>query len=501
MPRVDHPDVPAWPEALDYLRKNQLPDGGWGEPHVLYAHERTLSTLAAIYALHTWQIDEQDSIRVHQGVDALHHYADLLSQEPDEPVGYELVLPSLWRQFDPEMQAIFPLEKWAGTDRLYDKKVSLTTSKLLPDPAKPRAWWFSMEALSQTELAVLDDRILAANGSIVTATAPTAAYLRAKRISGSDSPRAEAFLNDLVERGSGGVPFCDPAEIFERVWVLDNLRRVNESPNRLSITHVLDSIYRAWYTNKPGVSSSNLFPVNDGDDIAVGLTLLQWGGYLVDDQPLLNLWDSDHFRSYPDERSASVSTNLHALIALRHQPGFPHCDKAELVTHWLVEHMQKDIPFADKWNISPFYSASHAIEALSGLDNAAARRCVSFLAQHQQDDGGWGWYGAATLEETAFCVMGLAHAFSHGLLNDSRVLSRAAQFMTRATTDKIYPYLWIGKTLFQSGSIVRSSIYAAHKILARLSYETGIRYQVPTYMSSFEDYISSYPFQLEFEVA
>ncbi|MBN1431020.1 MAG: hypothetical protein JXB07_21805 [Anaerolineae bacterium] len=490
MPKVGHLDVPAWPEALDYLRKTQLVDGGWGEPHILYAHERTLATLAAIYALHTWQTDAKDDIRIQRAIKALHHYADLLPGEPDEPIGFELLLPSLWRQFDPQMQADFPLKQWERADRLYEQKVSLTTSKLLPDPARPRTWWFSMETLSQAELTMLDNRFLSTNGSIASGTAPTAAYLRAKRLSGHDSPWAEAFLSDLIKRGSGSVPCGDPFEVFERIWVLDSLRRAGESPHNLSIVQVLDSLHRSWHLNDPGLSFSDLFPVNDGDDIAVGLILLQWGGYRIDIQPLLDLWDSDHFCSYSNERGGSVSVNMHALVALRNQPGFPHRKKAMLVTQWLVDHMQSDIPFADKWHISPLYSASHAIEAFAGLDNIAAQRCISFLTHHQHDNGGWGWFGSTTMEETALCVTGLAHAFLYGLFDNTGVLARAAQFMRKRADNEIAHSLWIGKGLYRSDPIVRASIYAAHKMLAHISSEIQIPYWMPAHIATFEEYIS-----------
>lgn len=489
VPKSDNLNVPAWPESLDYLRRNQLIDGGWGNPHILYAHERTLATVAAIHALDTWRMDAEDNHRIQQAIKALDHYADLLPSEPEAPIGFELLLPTLWQQVNPHILAQLPLERWSSVDQLYKKKTKRLIA-LRPDLAKPHSWWFSMETLPSEQLALLDDTILIKNGSIVTGTAPTAAYLRAKRLSGSDSPRAKAFLDAQVDRGSGGVPCGDPFEVFERIWVLDSLRRTGESPHNLSIAQVLDSLHRSWYLNDPGLSFSDLFPVNDGDDIAVGFILLQWGGYRVDIQPMLDLWDSDHFCSYPNERGDSVSVNIHALVALRNQPGFPHREKAKLVTRWLVDHMQSDILFADKWHISPLYSVSHAIEAFAGLDNIAAQQCISFLTHHQQDNGGWGWFGPATMEETALCVMGLVYGFLHGLFDNTRVLARAAQFMKERADNEITRSLWIGKTLYHSDDIVRASIYAAHRMLAHIASEAQISYRMPAHINAFEDYIS-----------
>ena len=55
VPGASDNSIPAWSESLDYLRAHQLPDGGWGEPHIYYAHERTITTLAVIRALHFWK--------------------------------------------------------------------------------------------------------------------------------------------------------------------------------------------------------------------------------------------------------------------------------------------------------------------------------------------------------------------------------------------------------------------------------------------------------------
>ena len=40
-------------------------------------------------------------------------------------------------------------------------------------------------------------------------------------------------------------------------------------------------------------------------------------GFDVSSEPVLRFWDTDHFRTYLDERGASVSVNIHALAALQ----------------------------------------------------------------------------------------------------------------------------------------------------------------------------------------
>jgi hypothetical protein len=225
----------------------------------------------------------------------------------------------------------------------------------------------------------------------------------------------------------------------------------------------------------------------------VGLTVLLWGGYPMDDTPLIALWDKDHFRSYLDERSASISVNLHALTALRMQPGFPHRDKAEVLTGWLIDQMGPSVLFEDKWHVSPYYSVGHAVPALAGWHAGLAHRCAEFLVREQREDGSWGWFpngGSGTLEETAHAVTGLYHAHRAGLLGDLTPLMRAAEFLEAHPDEEAVERLWIGKTLYRSEAIVNATVYSARAMLAEVSQATGI-YELPQRgLASFEEYIA-----------
>lgn len=470
VPHRDDPNRPAWPESLEYLRATQFDDGGWGEPSVLYAHERTLATLAAIRALAEWENNHGDGARIERGLSALRRYAALLPEEPNVTIGFELLLPRLWVDVSPELQVRLPMDQWDYIEQMHRDKLSLI-ARLHPEPGQIASWWFSMEALAEEQLARLDDATLEANGSVATATAATAAYLRARRRAGGDSPRASAFLSHLLTEGEGSVPFCFPVEMFERVWVLDNLRRAGADPRSFAMHAVLESLDESWHTGSRGLSSSDFFPVNDGDDIALGFTLLCWGGFSPADTPLIDLWQDDHFRSYPDERDPSISVNIHALTALREQPGFPHRKKARRLSKWLVDRMNEETVFHDKWHFSPYYSVAHAISAFIGWDDTAARRCVDYLLAEQKEDGGWGWRDNAdlsTMEETAHAALGLAHAFNAGLITDRAPLERAAHYLDKDVIEPRRERLWIGKTLYRSDNIADAAIFAARTALAQM---------------------------------
>lgn len=468
VPGAGNPERPAWPQTLDYIRSRQHKDGGWGEPHVYYAHERVLSTLAAIKALHAWQTDPEDSSRIARGLEALKNYAVDLLEEPHEPVGFELLVPRLLDDLKPVYKAELPLDVLAPVEALHQEKISMLDS-LQPTPSERRAWWVSMEVLPDGQLARLDDSLLEVDGSIASSTAATAAYLAARRRAGGDSPAAAGYLTRVMKHGCGGVPFCWPADILEQIWGLDSFRRIGLDPKSLSIAPVVRHIRRAWDRNVPGFSYNNIFPLNDGDDTLTGFAVLCWAGVPPpNDEPVLGFFDHDRFLTYMDERHTSISANIHGLSALREQPGFPHRDLAEKVSVWLKAQMKPDVLFEDKWHLSPAYSIAHAIPAFAGWDDQVALRCVDFLFERQRDDGGWGWFARSTLEETAHCVIGLAYAYRQGLFRDTSLLARAGRYFDAHAGCEPVERLWIGKTLFYPSGIVKAVLFSAQAALTRL---------------------------------
>ena len=468
VPGVHDLSRPAWPQALDYLLAHQLPDGGWGEPHIYYAHERTISTAAAVAALSQW-LDPSGEHRcaIRRGLRALHKYGRDLQHEPHEPVGFELLLPRLRAMLAVDYEAELPLAAWAPVEAASRQKLALI-ERLELDPRQQRAWWFSLEMLPAWQLALLDDSILDDQGSIATSIGATAAYLRARRLAGLDSPRAARFLESVLELGGGSAPFCWPAEVYERVWIADGLRRGGVDPGDPQVQRLASAIKASWELNDPGLSSSDYFRVNDGDDTLVGFTVLNWSGLGAPEDAALAFWNESHFRSYLDERTASVSANINGLTALRNQPGFPHRDEAERLAAWLLDHRRDDGNFDDKWHFSPYYSLARAIGAFGGWRDDVAREAVGLLVEQQREDGGWGWFERSTLEETAHCVLGLNCARALGLLVDAAPLQRAGRYFRLNAGRRPVERFWIGKTLFRPQRIVEATVSAAQGVLARL---------------------------------
>jgi len=48
--------TPQFPSSLEWIAKNQLPDGSLGDSQLFLTHDRILSTLACVVALRTWNM-------------------------------------------------------------------------------------------------------------------------------------------------------------------------------------------------------------------------------------------------------------------------------------------------------------------------------------------------------------------------------------------------------------------------------------------------------------
>ena len=461
VPQAENPANPAWPQALAFLRESRLDDGGWGSPEIYFAHGRTISTLAALRTFLAWGMAPGSNL-VKEAVSAIERYAHDLRQEPDEPIGFELLLPRLAVEVE-RFGVNLPAGAWTGIKRIADQKMALIGA-LKPDYEQPRSWWFSMELLLEYQLARIEKKILNDHGSIVTSPAATAAYLRALRLAGRDSVEAHRYLDQVVRLGQGGAGVCWPIEGFEIVWTLDSQMRAGNDPDDPALTPLIRWVANYWENSPEGLSHSLAFPIKDGDHTAVGYKVLRWAGLNPSPAPLLRFWDGEkkRFVTYTDERTPSISANVHALLAFRDDPAnAEHRQIAGHIVHWLRKEMRREGKLHDKWHFSPLYATSRVIPALIGLDHEFARACVRYLLDAQLPNGGWGVGHSPSLEESSYAILGLIAAWEAGLFEERRVLEKALAYLKTHDERAAQVPLWIGKTLYQPLGVTRAAYKAA----------------------------------------
>ncbi|MBK8430002.1 MAG: hypothetical protein IPL28_01370 [Chloroflexi bacterium] len=468
VPDTAEPNRPAWPIALQTLRDSQLADGGWGDAAVYYPHDRLISTLAALHTLLTWN-HPCDEERIERGVAVLSRYGQDLSQEWLDPIGFELLLPSLVHALE-QLGLKLPRESWVDISETTQTKLNLI-GNLEADPKKPRTWWFSMEMLPPTHLATFPHAILDSYGAVATSSAATAGYLRAQRLHGRDLRPAAHYLNEVVKATRGGGNVTWPIDVFELAWTLDNLRRAGASPTHPQIAPMIWRLASHWEFPPTGITWNQAFQVQDGDHPAVAYKVLRWAGLSPSDEPLLKFWDEECgvYKTYLDEHGSSISTSIHGLIAFRDNPhNKTHQRIATRLTEWLRQRVMGPEGFRDKWHLSPLYTAARLLPTLIGWDDELARYTLDFILSQQRPDGGWGATIHSNLEETALASLALSEAHMGGLFRANGELRSANRFLADKAHEMPTERLWIGKSLYLPIGVAQGTRYAAEMALARI---------------------------------
>jgi hypothetical protein len=446
--------APYYPEygfdsAVEWLRRNQYPDGTWGGVLAQY-HDRFISTLAAVVALKEAGREPRDQRRIRRGEDALWKLVSKLGHDDSDTVGFPILSTSLAEEaLALGLEVPMAPVRYAGP---YKKKVAA----LLNHPA--RQWRghtlsFSLEALRHA--VGRDDDVLEQNHSVGSSPAATAGYLLTQR-----DDRALAYLAGLAQREtSGAMAAMDPIDVFEIAWVVSHLSLAGAiCPDMPVIRQALDHLWSLW-SGASGTSYSSYFAITDIDDTAAAFSALQWGGYPVDVSVFSYYEMPEHFACYPGETNPSLSAHIRLIKALRAQP---ESAQAQL---WLAKAVsalrmldENGSFWWDKWHASPYYVNSAALPVLHGVADDLARTRLKWIMRTQNDDGGWGYLGTSTPEETAYVLEALLYWDECVECLPAGVLDAGVRYLRPRAFDAAIPPLYIAKTLFTPTHVVQSAM-------------------------------------------
>ena len=435
--------------SLEWLRRNQYDDGTWGAPLVHY-HDRFISTLAAIVALREVGGDSRDERRVKRGEDALWRLVGRLGRDDSDTVGFPILSASLAEEarslgLDVPNAPV----RYAAA---YKRKVNALLSQ-------PKRQWrantitFSLEAL-RTAVGSKDD-VLEVNNSVCISPSATAGYLMMYQ-----NESALSYLVNMAQ--DGAVPGFDAIDIFEILWSLSPLQASGAiEPDMPEVRRLLDRLWQAW-SPEIGISYSTHFPITDIDDTAACIALLRWGGYPIEPDAFTYFEMEDHFCTYHSETNPSPSSHLRVLWALRWCEDHPQYQQwTEKALNALYKLDENGSFWWDKWHASPYYVSKLAVAALQNIDAELANSRIKWIIRTQNDDGGWGYMGESTAEETAYCLDALLEWNQAVESIDSSILDEAAAFLKNASSMTHFTPLWISKGLYTPHNIVRSTILSA----------------------------------------
>lgn len=437
-------------QSLEWLRRNQADDGTWGAP-LQHFHDRFASTLAAIVALRECRNGPRDERRVKRGEAALWKLVSRLGRDDSDTVGFPIVSAALAQDAAAlGLDVPRPPIRYAAA---YNKKVET----LLAQPKRDwrsNALSFSLEGLWRAVGA--EDEALEGDLSVGSSPAATAAYLFTHRHEGA----LEALR--AMMRPDGGVPAFAKADIFEITWALYQLQAVKAIQASMpQVRQFLDRIWELWSPTS-GMYYSSYFHVPDLDLTSTSFILLRWGGYPVEADVFNYFEMDDHFCTYRQESNPSPSAQLRFLMALQSCPEHPRQPAwRQKALNALRTYDENGSYWWDKWHASPYYVSNLAVHALYRLDADLSASRLKWVLKTQNDDGGWGYLGESTPEETAYCLDTLLLWDRMVETVDPVAITQAAEFLSSHNQEQDYTPLWISKGLFTPQNIVKATIWSA----------------------------------------
>lgn len=437
-------------QSLSWLRSRQHLDGSWGGD-ILHYHDRFISTLSAAITFHLKGRGAADAERVDRAVDFLWREQLRLRLDAHETIGFPVLALSLIEEAH-LLGLDVPHNVYKDTETI-DKKLSILQHS--PHMWRNSTMSFSLEAIRT--LFPNNPDFLEGNGSVGTSPAATAALLL--RSEGISEDALDYLAGTMME--DGGAPNVSPIDTFEIGWGLNFLRNVGAiSPDDAPVRLALGKLRDAWSSER-GMGFSSYYSVRDLDDTAVGFSVLRWGGYSVDTGIFAQFEEEDHFRCFPHEIDPSVSATLRLIDALKTDTGHPHY---EAWMHKALSMLRRAFSggamWFDKWHASPFYPLCLSVHALRGLADDMVSAQIRWVLASQREDGGWGFYGHSTPEETAYAMLALLYwDADEGRTEPSRIRA-GATYLTHHFNDTLTP-LWLGKCLYTPENVVRALIVAA----------------------------------------
>lgn len=443
----------SYPQAIDWLRGHQHPDGSWGSD-IEYYHDRIISTLSAILTLAKAGRLESDQEALQRGEGYIWANIDHLAQEQHDTVGFELLLPMLFDEAH-KINLRLPYEKCDPYRKIRADKLSMIPPSLLY--SRKVSSTHSLEFMGAGLKPELLFGLQEPNGSFGNSPSATAYVLTLF----PHNLQARRYLDTVTAMDSGSAMSAHPVEVFNKSWVLYNIELTGNLTDFYDQAHPhIDSLWHSW-DNSRGVGFSRDYPVADLDDTAVVFKLLKRAGYPVSGDAFLQFEKDSYFTCYTFERTPSIGANVHLLDALGACLGYEHRPRmVKKILSFMRSVRQEDAYWLDKWHISPYYITAHAAIATIGFDNDLTRDAVCWILSTQRADGSWGWY-RSTAEETAYCLQALITYHNQVQRVDKAAIYRAVDYLFRQYGAWDLPSMWIEKCLYTPEHIVEATILSA----------------------------------------
>ncbi|CAG8532345.1 4265_t:CDS:2 [Cetraspora pellucida] len=454
--------------------------------------------------------------------------------------GFELTVPyHLSALTQLETPVVFNFPEKQRLLRENERKLNLISLEAILTLAKnrqPMTLTHSIEAFCEKiDFSLIQNEgFQAINGSYGSSPAATASVLL-------HAPKwdykAFEFLKKTISqcpsyaKSHGLVPTLSDIGIFETTWVMHSIGelclniRANKNVNfeeqsiielfskNLTFIKYLSALNKIQGGTLRWVSWDNRIPADVDDSVVSNWLIKQFDPVSTIDLDVITktFYNGKYFKSFPSEKTFSVSCNVHAvdllvseyqrvqskkkmitILAVDKNGDTKKVNLEEViltVIKFIVSQRKKDGLWLDKWNKSPAYTAFKAnnlllsLQAYPNLRSKSGfitnetlrdycRKTVDWALNTQHEDGSWGEPSSTrpgNLEETSYIIRLLKTAAKNWC--DDKTIRTALcagrkyliKYLDESMTDPGYfhtkqPFLMLNKQLYTAPRVIKSSI-------------------------------------------
>lgn len=485
---------------IDWLLARQHRDGSWGG-RIPFLADRLLQTMMvtrALMALRHWQpirAELQDAIEI--GIrftaDALNRWEHSALEECDL-AGFELVVPAHYNGLCREGAKLPELP--SSLSKRWQRKLALLPPALFSNvpPTHILHAVEAIEALPDGERLTFNLARAVDPSQLAGASPSATAYLlRAGKL---EEERAAQFKSTLRKARGKDHGYCStlPIDSFISLWKMYYDVCVSYG-DKSEYAKAFDALI-ACHEPTAGIGCNPSF-ITDADDTAVALFLASKLGRdqiarVLARSLLVYFYDkhSGFFQTYPFEMTTSITTNAHAIEALRTAAPILAQDPdlaANCASAWrrAARYLLESRLQQDKWHVSPYYLLQSCVQALqegSDIEDILLihrlwhKKKLQQLLDEQHTNGGWGAWGITTCEETCYALLALLTLVRHNP-SQVRIVSAVAKAVSILQAQYIGQSIemWIDKTLYQPTAILNSLLKTTRAVALSYLHAQGKR--------------------------
>nr|QWD59165.1 diterpene synthase class I [Aconitum carmichaelii] len=301
---------PYFPECLNWLLENQLPDGSWGLPdsNPFLVKDTLLSTLASILALKRWNIGEE---HVNKGLHYItSNFASTANEKHHNPIGFDIIFPGMI-EYAQEMGINFHLSPTTLNYILQKRDSEINRGSTSNSEGSKLYLAYVAEGLGKSQDWKSIMKYQRKNGSLFNSPSNTAAVSAHLQ-----DINCLNYLHSVLDVFGNSVPTACPLEIYTQLCLIDDLESLGISRHfKKEIDSVLDRTYSCWLMKDEEIfletaTCAMAFRILRGHGYDVSSDALgqfseedfskTLGGYVKDTGVVLELYRASHF-AFPDE--------------------------------------------------------------------------------------------------------------------------------------------------------------------------------------------------------